>query len=152
MVSKNTYLDKEISELPSSTYNSEKLSELVSKWMGLLPGKAKYLVSLNPDDYLVTTCEIIKLEDMLAVARTWKIDSWIGVFDESCTMSFIFDIEFGLAITSFDPSCTPDGYTEFSRTFNSEFKEVFVRDAKIRTGADSLRVEEYMEKSEHLIG
>lgn len=98
------------------------------------------------------TSDTVEIEDVLTVSKAWKIDCCIGVFAESCTMAFIFDCEFGLVVTYFDPSCTPDGYAEFSRQFNAEFIEVFVRDAKMRTGADPLRAAEYMDKSRHLIG
>lgn len=149
---KNTFLAKELYELRGLTYRSETVSDLISRWMQSLPANEKYLVSLNPKNYLVATAEQIHYDDIFTVSRTWNIDSWIGVFDKECTSVFIFDLEFDVVIVSFSPSSTPEGYAQFSQTFNNEFNEIFVRDAKLRTGADPLRAQEYMDKIQHLIG
>lgn len=148
---KNTFLPKELFELRNSTFKTQKLSVLISNWMRKVPTQEQYLISLNQDNFLVTTADNIDFEDVFVVSRSWNLDSWIGVFDKSCTMSFIFDLEFDVVIASFAPSSVPDGYEEFSRFYNDEFREVFVRDAKFRTGADPSRAQEYMDKIQHLI-
>lgn len=148
---KNTFLAKEMYEIGKSKYRSEHLPELLSRWMQSMPVGDKFLVSLNPQNYLVATAESIEFSDVYTVYKTWNVDSWIGVFDKRCSMVFIFDIEFGVVTTSFDPLTVPNGYEEFSRFYNDEFREVFVRDAKFRTGADPSRAQEYMDKIQHLI-
>lgn len=147
----NTFLAKEMYEVGKSKYQSDLLSELFSRWMRLMPAGQKFMISLNPQHYLVATAESIEYSDVFMVYRTWNVDSWIGVFDKSCSMVFIFDIEFGVVITSFDPATAPEGYEEFSQFYNDEFRNIFVRDAKLRTGADPSRAKEYMDKIQHLI-
>ncbi len=148
----NTFIAKEIYEIGKTKYQSEYLSELLSKWMRCMPKGKKFLISLNPKNYLVATAKLIEYSDVFTVYRTWNLDSWIGVFDKSCSMVFIFDVEFGIVITSFAPATAPEEYEEFSHFYNRDFREVFVRDAKSRTGADPSRAQEYMYKIQHLIG
>ena len=148
----NTYLAKTLFELKKSTYQNQHISDLISTWMQKLPGKNKYLVSLNQKDYLVAVSESINVEDVLTVAKTWNIDSYIGVFDDTCSTCFVFDVEFGLTLISFEPSNAPAGYEQFSQTFNKEFKKFFARDAKLRTGADPARAKEYLERIQNTIG
>jgi len=77
----------------------------------------------------------------------WELNAYVGVFDASATMMFVFDAEFGVVYCSFDPACLPENFEDFAKTFNARFAEVFVRDARFRTGADPVRAEEYYRRA-----
>ncbi len=133
-------------ELTSATFANEPLDKILNRWMASMSGQEKYIVSLSAKDYFFATAPKVCVEDVLTVSSVWKIDSFIGVFDDSGMLMFIFDIEFGAIYLSFNQSVQPAGIEDFSATFNEAFREVFVRDAKLRTGANPARAEEYYRK------
>jgi len=142
----NSFLAMYPDDLETIEYRGEKLSDLVTRWMSLMPGTEKYLVSLNESNYLFTVSNKIKVDDVLCVANSWNIDCFLGVFDDSQTMMFVFDVEFGVVYFSFDPSHIPEGYDRVAEHYCKQFEKEFVQDAEIRTGADADRVLEYYQK------
>ena len=143
---RNAFLARYHFDLKSMEYGGERVDELLTRWMGLMPGDEQYLASLNPSEYLFAATERVRFEDVSGVARCWNLDCWIGVLDNSGKMLFVFDAEFGVTYLSFHPDCSPDGFDIFAQKSNAEFKEVFARDGKLRTGADQERIKEYYER------
>lgn len=142
----NTYIAKELCDLKEDKFNSQILSDIISSWMRDKLTGTKYLVSLNPEHYLVASSDTVAFEDVFTVSLAWSIDSWIGVFDEAGTLSFIFDTEFWVTIMSCDPSILTKEIQDFSTYYNDEFKEIFIRDNHLLSHADPERVQEYFER------
>jgi len=130
-------------DLKSMYHDGESLESLVNRWLGMMPCQTKFLASLHESAYLVSAARSIAIADVHEVTGIWNIDAYVGVFDESSSMIFVFDVEFGSVYVSFDDNCLPDGFEDFARVANAKFRDVFVRDAKFRTGADPARAEEY---------
>lgn len=141
-----TFIAKYHFEFRETEFNGKLLSEISNELMRLMPGSEKYLVSLNDSDFLFSVTDKVEFEDVFIVAIDWDIDCYIGVFDSSQKMCFVFDAEFGIAYFSFHPDYLPDGIQEFTESFNSEFEREFVQNGKFRTGADPERIAEYYEK------
>jgi len=124
-------------------YHGESYEILIDRWMGLLPCATRYLASLEESNYLFSVADRVTVADVHEVTGKWDLEAFVGVFDESNTMVFVFDGEFGCIYMSCVTERMPDGFEEFANIVNAEFQEVFVRDAKLRTGADPARAEEY---------
>lgn len=142
----STFIAKEMAYFKKDTYKSQSLSNILSTWMQEKLTGTKFLVSLNPAQFLVATSNDIEFVDVFTVSRTWSFDSWIGVFDDTQSILFLFDIEFSVVIISCDPTIVSDEMKSFFNDYNSEFEEIFVRDAKFRSGIDPLRAQEYFDK------
>jgi len=142
----STFIAKQMAYLKKDIYESQSLSNIISTWMHEKLAGTKFLVSLNPAQFLVATSNNVEFEDVFTVSRTWDIDSWIGVFDATQSFLFLFDVEFSVVIISCDPTIVSDEMKSFFNDYNSEFEEIFVRDAKLRSGIDPVRAQEYFDK------
>lgn len=141
-----TFIAKYHFEFKGIEFDGKFLSDITSNFMKLMPGQEKYLVSLHDSSYLFAVKEEITFDDVFTVARSWSIDCFIGVFDSSQKMCFVFDAEFGVAYFSFATDYLPSDIKEFSESFNATFENDFVQNGVKRTGADPGRIAEYYEK------
>ncbi len=141
----NTYIAHNVRSLKDIEYEGDYLFDCIERYMDLLLGKTKYLVSLHSVDYLVATGTSVSLTSICEVARQWHLECYIGLFDDSGKSCFLFDGEFETIVCSFSPDAVPAGYDRFSKYFTDEFNETFVRDARKRTGANPERAKGYYE-------
>lgn len=132
-------------ELKESKWQDQTLDAVLNDWMRSMPGHNKYIASLNPENYLFATSSSASLEAVLAVQKSWNIDSYLAVFDDTAEVAFIFDHEFGAVYVSYGATTKPKSFEAFAHRFNNEFKSSFAYDAKVRTGADPARAQEYLQ-------
>jgi len=142
----STFVAGQMYDLQEKKYGSQSLSKIVTTWMQEYLNGRIFLISLNPAHYLVTTTNDVSFKDVFSVSRVWSIDSWIGVFDESGSFSFIFDTEFWATIISCEPMQASSELHIFFDFYNNEFDEIFIRDNHLLSGADAPRAQEYYEK------
>ncbi|MBX2836790.1 MAG: hypothetical protein KTR35_08040 [Gammaproteobacteria bacterium] len=134
-------------ELKKLQYEGSLISELVTSWLSEMAVGKLTLLSLDPSSFLyANTANKIDFEDIFRIVKGWKLDCMFGIYDENKDVRIVFDAEFEIVYFSFSSAFTPSGFDKFSSHFNKEFKEKFVRDAKLRTGADPDRAAEYFEK------
>jgi len=142
----NTYIAKEMYDYTQDMHESQLLSEIMSNWMQDYLSGTKYLISLNPAHYLVTTANNITFDDVFTVSRAWSIDCYLAVFDETGSAVFIFDSEFWVTTASFASAPLSDEVQAFSKKYNDEFNEIFIRDNHLLSHADPERAQEYFDK------
>ena len=142
----NTYIARQMFDLTADLYKSRSLSIILSSWMQEYLNDTKYLVSLNPAHYLVTTANKIEFDDVFTVSKAWSIDCVLGVFDETGSAIFIFDAEFWVTTASFASMPVSDEVQIFSKKYNDEFNEIFIRDNHLLSHADPKRTQEYFDK------
>jgi len=142
----NTYIARQMYDLTKNTYKSQSLSTILTNWMDEYLSGTKYLVSLNPAHYLVTTTDSIEFDDVFTVSSAWSIDCVLGVFDETASVVFIFDAEFWVTTVSFASTPVSDEVEAFSKQYNAEFNEIFIRDNHLLSHADPERAQEYFDK------
>jgi len=130
-------------QIENTLCNDKKLSEILTEWMAAMPGKNKYLMSLFPKSYLFAKSESITYSDVFDVALEWTPDCFIGVFDDSKKMMFVFSEEFHVTHVSFDPEYLQPGMSDISDKFKSVLNKGFVKDCAGRTGGNRERLEEY---------
>ncbi len=123
----NAFLSGRAFDLNQAQYFQRKISDLLTEWMTTLSGGNNYLVSLFPSTYLVAKSKSITFDDVFMVTRTWGIDCFIGVFNESNTAMFIFSQEFGWANVSFKQSCAPPELRGLANEFRQKLDDDIVR-------------------------
>ena len=130
-------------QIKNTQCNDKYLSEFLTEWMEAMPGKYKYLMSLFPKNYLFAKSKSITYNDIFDVALEWTPDCFIGVFDDSKKMMFVFSEEFHVTHVSFDPRYVQSGMSDISDRFKLVINDGFVSDCKARTGGNRKRLEEY---------
>lgn len=139
----NTFIMGRAFNLNKTKLNDMGLNELLSDWMQSMPGKDKYVMSLFPKSYLLAKSDSINFDDIWGITREWGIDCFIGVFDDSQKMMFVFAEEYGVVYLGFDPSMVPNNFAEVSTVFDGVVKDGFVDKCRYFTSGDPARLEEY---------
>lgn len=143
----NTHIARQMYDLTADMHESQSLSKILSNWMQAYLKDTKYLISLHPAHYLVTTADKIEFDDVFTVSKAWSIDCFLGVFDETGSVVFIFDTEFWVTTASFTSMPLSVEIQAFSKKYNDEFNEIFIRDNHLLSHADPKRTQEYFDKA-----
>jgi len=138
-----TFILGRAQNLKTTEQNGIQIGDLLTDWMQSMPGKQRYLMSLNPTSYLFTKSNSVTFDDILNVTRTWGIDCLIGVFDETQKVMFVFAEEFGVVYACFDSSIIPDKFGLVSDIFSDVVARGFAQEISNKTSGDSARLEEY---------
>jgi len=139
----STFMMGYANQIKNTRSNNKYLSDVLTDWMEAMPGKNKYLMSLFPKSYLFAKSRSITYNDIFDVALEWTPDCFIGVFDETQKMMFVFSEEFNVTHVSFDPKYVQSGMSDISDRFNLVLNQGFVEECIGRTGGNRERLEEY---------
>lgn len=130
-------------DLKSGRQGSKAVSELLTNWMETMPGDTHYLMSLHPSSYLLAKCKSVTFEDIFNITRVWGVDCFIGVFDETAKMMFVYAEEYGVVHVSVDPSMELTKKEDVKNKFDSDVREGIVKKLEYITSGETIRLNEY---------
>ncbi len=122
------------------------MKDVLDEWMQLLRGDEKYIMSLNPKDYLFATSSSVSFEDIENITYSWVIDCYIGIFDSAHEIVFAYNEEWGMVYVGFAMSNVPPQFDLVRDVFEAKTRSGYVEANQVVTAGQRERVEEYYQK------
>ncbi len=122
------------------------MKDVLDEWMQLLRGDEKYLMSLIPKSYLFATSSSVAFDDIENITRSWVIDCFIGVFDSTHEIVFVYAEEWGMVYVGFATSNVPPKFDLVQDVFEAKTRSGYVKANQAVTAGQRERIEEYYQK------